>query len=239
VSKNLIVTNGTLLEKKYTDYATWTIGGNTLYLPQTVQFATMSNPLEVRMRYSSYDNVGNPLVVSKESDSKVSYLWDSYQTLPIAHIVNSAAATCYYNGFEDGNSDDGDAKSGLKSLITSTGFSQALSSVVNGSYVLSYSQKTSGAWTFHSQPVSVTTSSYTINIPGTVQIDELRFQPAGSQMTTYTYQSGIGVTSVTDANYLTTHYEYDNFGRLLTVRDNNYKILKNYAYHYKDSNGNQ
>jgi hypothetical protein len=239
VKNNVIVNNGTLLEKKYTDYASWSIGGNTLLLPQTVQFATFSNPLEVRMRYVAFDNVGNPTVVSKENDIKMSYLWNSFQTLPTAQILNSGGATCYYNDFENGNSATGDAKSGVKSLITTTGFTQSLGAVVNGSYLLSYSQKVSGAWTYQSQPVTVSTSTYTVNIPGSVQIDELRFQPVGSQMTTYTYQSGVGETSVTDSNFLTTHFEYDNFGRLLTVRDNNYKILKNYAYHYKNSNGNQ
>lgn len=49
---------------------------------------------------------------------------------------------------------------------------------------------------------------------------------------TFTYNLNYGITSKTDANGITIFYDYDNFGRLTSVRDNNENIFKAYNYHY-------
>ena len=61
-------------------------------------------------------------------------------------------------------------------------------------------------------------------------IDELRIQPTGSEMTTYTHLPGVGMTSQTDSNGHTTYYEYDALGRLSAIRDNERRLLKSYQY---------
>ncbi|HEY8935486.1 MAG TPA: hypothetical protein VIM65_09715, partial [Cyclobacteriaceae bacterium] len=81
--------------------------------------------------------------------------------------------------------------------------------------------------------VLVTSDTYTINLNFPV-IDELRFYPAEAQMTTYTYEPGIGITSISDQNSNTIYYEYDSFNRLSLVRDQDQKILKQYQYNYKN-----
>lgn len=48
----------------------------------------------------------------------------------------------------------------------------------------------------------------------------------------YTYKPLVGVTSETDTRGRTIYYLYDGFGRLKEVRDHDYKILKEYEYHY-------
>ena len=63
-------------------------------------------------------------------------------------------------------------------------------------------------------------------------IDEIRICPVDALMTTYTYDPLVGVTSVTDARYITTYYVYDEFGRLEFVKDHNGDILQKYDYHY-------
>lgn len=50
-------------------------------------------------------------------------------------------------------------------------------------------------------------------------------------VTTYTYSPGIGMTSMTDPNENTTHYEYDSFGRLIRIKDNNGNTMETYSYH--------
>lgn len=64
-------------------------------------------------------------------------------------------------------------------------------------------------------------------------LDALRTTFTQGQITTYTYDPLIGVTSVTDPAGMTTYYEYDGFNRLQTIRDHYGKILKEYCYGYK------
>ena len=63
--------------------------------------------------------------------------------------------------------------------------------------------------------------------------DDLRFYPLDAQMTTYTHEPLIGVTSVSDNNNKPTRYEFDAFGRLKHTRDFQDNILKKNVYHYK------
>jgi hypothetical protein len=68
---------------------------------------------------------------------------------------------------------------------------------------------------------------------GSAIFDDLRFYPMDAQMTTYTYDPLIGVTSVSDINNKPTIYKYDAFNRLWYVKDFQGNILKKYDYHYK------
>jgi YD repeat-containing protein len=67
---------------------------------------------------------------------------------------------------------------------------------------------------------------------GTVWFDELRLYPIDAQMSTYTYDPLVGMTSETDSNGKTTYYVYDSFGRLYQIKDQDGNILKQYEYNY-------
>lgn len=67
-------------------------------------------------------------------------------------------------------------------------------------------------------------------------IDDIRFRPVDATMATYTYDPiSWNVTSITDNNDITTYYEYDSAGRLVCVRDQDYKVIKTYSYQYGKS----
>jgi YD repeat-containing protein len=69
-----------------------------------------------------------------------------------------------------------------------------------------------------------------------VYVDDFRFHPIDAKMTSYTYKPLVGVTSVSDENGKPTHYEYDDYGRLETIRDHNDNIIEQHEYNYADPN---
>lgn len=64
----------------------------------------------------------------------------------------------------------------------------------------------------------------------------LRSALTNSMVTTYTYKPLIGISTVTDPKGMTTSYDYDEFGRMKTVRDNDAHILSENEYHYRTQN---
>ena len=62
----------------------------------------------------------------------------------------------------------------------------------------------------------------------------LRTSLLNAQVTTYTYDPLIGVTSITDPRGQTVYYQYDNFNRLEFVKDQEGNILSNTKYNYKN-----
>ncbi|ANH80056.1 hypothetical protein A8C56_02820 [Niabella ginsenosidivorans] len=55
---------------------------------------------------------------------------------------------------------------------------------------------------------------------------------AGIQVSIYTYQYHIGMTSETNVGGRTIYYEYDRFGKLKLVKDDTGKVIKKYCYNY-------
>lgn len=81
----------------------------------------------------------------------------------------------------------------------------------------------------------VTTGTVTISGSG-IFIDELRLHPAGAQMTTYTHDPLVGMTSSTDIRNSTTYYDYDLFRRLKNVKNEDGNILEHYEYEFSTGN---
>ena len=69
---------------------------------------------------------------------------------------------------------------------------------------------------------------------GNVWFDDLRIHPSEAEMTTYTYQPLVGVTSKIDDKGKTIFYDYDDSGRLRNVMDNNKNVIQNNRYNYKN-----
>lgn len=181
----------------------------------------------------SYDSYGNIIQITKTNDIATSYLWDYNNSLPIAEVKNAKYSDIYNNSFEIlGITDETNSKTGNKICISNYSFE--LPSLTNGKYILSYWKRMEGTWSLTSNIVDVTTGVYNINISASsaIPIDEVRFYPANAQMTTYTYNPLIGTTSMTDARDQTTFYEYDTFGRLYLVKDQDRNILQKHDYHF-------
>jgi YD repeat-containing protein len=176
------------------------------------------------------------LTQQKATGTKSSLIWGYSDTYPVASAVNAGNNNIFYDSFEegDGNSSIGDAKTGHYSYIGSSAYSRNITGLdYVGNFILSYWLKSAnGTWSFVSNAVPVAGNSYSIG-PISGQIDDVRFYPANAQITTYTYDPLVGVTSRTDAKGEITFYEYDSFQRLKNIKDKEGNIVKHIDYHYQ------
>ncbi|MDR7130997.1 YD repeat-containing protein [Algoriphagus sp. 4150] len=239
-----------------TSYKEW---GNGMVLPELIKSSNEDSPLITRMRYHEYDNSGNPLLVSNDEGTKISYVWDYNSSLLVAEAVNATNSQIAFTSFE--TSDKGGwtysgtpvttHKTGTKGYslgsgqVTKTGIA---ASVSNPYRVGFWAKRTSGtgnvsvsgqteslttAWKWVEK--TITTSSLTIT-GSSVVIDELRLHPADAMMTSYTYDPLVGMTSKTDPRGFTVTYEYDASGRLKTIKNEDGHILEHYEYNYASGN---
>jgi len=220
--------NSTQLEQSVTNYSNANPG---IIKPLSVSLQTMANPAETRLNYTKYDSQGNLLTVSKTDGVPVSYIWGYKGEYPVAEVKNAAANDIFYEGFEGGTAKgvSGDAKTGNYSYFGT--YSKTLTGLDNGIYFLTYWQKNGAVWVYNSSQVTVTGGTYTI-APSAQQVDDIRFYPTSAQMTTYTYNPTVGVTSTTDAKGKIEYYEYDSMQRLMNIRDQNKNITKSISYNY-------
>lgn len=219
---------------KTTSYHSVPVSLSSILLPNKVSFASGNGNLDDRIQYHWFDDAANPIEISRTNDMRTSFIWGYNKELLIAEAKNALITEIFHTSFEageeGGNSSVGDSRTGSTSKLD--GYTKTLSGLTpNKAYVLTYWQKNAGAWTLQTVNIAASAStSYTINLMG--QVDEVRFLPKGSLMTTYTHKPGVGITSVTDANNQTSVYEYDAMNRLTVVRDHKNRILKQYKYNY-------
>lgn len=238
-----------------TDYSVFPNG---LVLPQTMNLQTANNPIEKRIEFYNYNNLGQILEQGKESDVRGSYIWDYNSKYPIAEVKNAAQSDIAYTSFEANGTGNWTIGAGTLSTsggmtgnnyytlssgatITTSGLNSSRNYVVtywstNGPLTIAGTTASSGltkrGWTFYQHNLATGSTSVTISGSGKT-VDELRLYPADAQMKTYTYAPLIGMTSSSDPAGLTTYYEYDGLNRLLHVRDIDYNILKKYDYQYQ------
>lgn len=62
------------------------------------------------------------------------------------------------------------------------------------------------------------------------ELNKLRTQLPNARVTTYTFSTPFGISSVTNENGITVYYEYDTRGRLKLIRDKDKKIVKKFCY---------
>lgn len=92
---------------------------------------------------------------------------------------------------------------------------------------------TAGSWQQYRYRLSAAaTATLQVTAAPNSWIDELRLAPVGAQLTTYTYDPLVGMTSQTDPSGRTTTYEYDAVGRLVRTRDEQGRLLSQQEYHY-------
>ncbi|MBE7169527.1 MAG: RHS repeat protein [Williamsia sp.] len=80
--------------------------------------------------------------------------------------------------------------------------------------------------------ISSTLQTPTSDLELRKELEKIKQNLPGALVTTYTYSPLNGMTSQTDPSGKTTYYEYDPFGRLDNIRDQDRNVLKRFQYNY-------
>lgn len=257
VSNNMIhipLVNQSMLNNKL--ISTTKIEYNSSLLPATIKTAKGTASLQVEGEYTQYDALGNPLEFLVKGQYN-SIITDTSTGTMMAGCVNAEFDHIAYTGFETGSTGNWTIASALRDTANITGnksYQLSNGNITRGSlsstkeYILTYWTKNGsalsitgtqgsavqgrsiGGWTCYMHTI---TGVSTITISGTGLIDELRLHPTGAQMTTYTYQPLTGITAQCDIANKIIYYEYDDFGRVKLIRDQDKNILKTFDYKFQ------
>lgn len=209
-----------------------------------------------RLNYNSYDVAGNMKQYTLNGGTGGTYLWGYNAQYPIAEIKNAGLSDVAYTSFE--SNEWGNWTSGNNTFITSDGLTgKQCYALSNGAvsksglatakqYIVSFWAKSGAVVNVNGVVSSVTGNTYNnwtynertvtnvsaVTVSGTGNIDELRLLPVDAQMITTTYEPSVGIIGRCNERGDLSFYEYDLFGRLKVIRDQNGKILKQYDYQY-------
>ncbi|MFT3677202.1 MAG: DUF5977 domain-containing protein [Chitinophagaceae bacterium] len=246
--------NSQSLYSMKTNYTDW-FSDNKVLVPSTEDYTPAGQSAITRIRYQQYTTAGMLTEVSKESDVRMSYIWDKWNKSILAEVTNASAADVAVTSFEDlgngnwsisgGSYDLRYAYTGSQSYKLSAGVTISKSGLTSGkTYIVSYWSRsgsltvnsgsgtagiTRNGWTYYQHSFTGATS---VSITGTTSVDELRLYPQGALMSSFTYQPGVGITSRCDANGVVNYYEYDTYARLMLVRDEDQRVLKKICYNF-------
>jgi YD repeat-containing protein len=189
----------------------------------------------LKHQFVSYGLKGNPLTISINNNVPISYRWDTDAQYPIAECINALSNEFFYEDFEGNGSiqpNHATSRTGAGAFSGTVVLSNYFNSLLNDrSYQLSYYKHNGVIW----EPFQANYNGQTIS----GVLDDIRIYPTDAQMTTHTYIPQVGMSTATDLNGITTYFEYDDFGRLKTIKDHNLHILKTYEYHFKKYFSNQ
>lgn len=231
----------------------FTISGQTITDQPTGKTQTLN--------YYGYNPKGQLLSAGRTGDVTKSYIWDYLDELPVAEAINADTLSIAYTSFEANGKGrwnfsgtaaaDSTAVTGRKTYALSGGAITKSGLSSGQTYIISYWSKSGSlsvtgtqsgwprslatitrkgqSWTLYEHKITGQTS---ITLSGSIAIDELRLYPEKAQMTSYTYQPLVGITSQCDANGRIVYYDYDGLDRLSLVRDQYGNVVKKICYNY-------
>ncbi|MDB5008614.1 MAG: hypothetical protein JWP45_3007 [Mucilaginibacter sp.] len=210
--------------------------------------------------YQFYDSKNNLIQSQNIGEPSSSVIWGYNQDIPIAQISNAAINQVAYTSFETndqrywiftaaGRDSAALAKTGKIRYQLSSGAVNNTVPLPAGTYLLSLwtqgakptisgttadvsivnGESDNHSWTFYQDRITVAQNA-TVVLTGTGLIDELRLYPQGAHISTLSVNPQIGTSSVSSQDDKVNTYEYDALQRIATERDDQYHILKQYAY---------
>jgi len=220
-------------------------------------------PALIQEQGYAYDGTGDMVNTTDEGGRTLDLLYNHNDRFVVASAVNAAPGEIAYTSFETDNNNgwvinpkggsdpiynSAGTVTGARSLnlgsVTSistslnigkayllTFWTDGSSVSVSGNATLKKSGPTVNGFTYYEYVVTAGSAAPVLS--GSGNIDELRLYPAGARLTTSTFDDLLGKTSDCDPGSRITLYEYDGFGRIHIVRDENRNIIKLYEYNSK------
>ncbi|HPW63692.1 MAG TPA: hypothetical protein PLJ13_15450, partial [Cyclobacteriaceae bacterium] len=237
----------------------WKDYGNNIIQPEKVFTQIQTNPLEQEIVYD-YDDQGRIKEFTTRDGLTTSIVWGFSQSIPIAQVINARSTQVAFTSFEDTGKGNwtytgnplssptaktggyvftgGLSKSGLDSSVPSLlqlwiQGSNALTVTTPAGTIAGQLLETRSGWNLYSYNLGAVTS-VTIGNPG-ISIDDVRLYPQAAQVKNYNTKNLVGIDAVGDINNRYSKFEYDLFGRLKTIKENNNNIVKSAAYGYKST----
>lgn len=176
-----------------------------------------------------YGNAGEVIGYRQRAREDNAITWDATNTYVLSLTKNARHNQVFHTSFEDVDIEGAGAKTGKRYHIGSYAFSPPADFTPVAGSTFSYWSwsDVTGKWSL----VEQTYSGGSVICNGD-RVDEVRITPPGAQMTTFTYDPLVGMTSMTDANGRVTYYEYDGMGRLKSVKDEEGNLVQGQEYHY-------
>lgn len=240
------------------DYNSYTAGSSTLIMPSksyNLEITPTASNYALQAQVLSYSSNGNPLEFVTKDGVHTSCLWGYNDRYMIAEVKNASRNQVAFANFENTQDKYGwtsysvySAGTGKTGLLSGAGMFLAKTDLPTGNYKISFWARASSGTGSVSGSVSVAISStewkyYEFLVPNVsslglysapnIYLDDIRIIPENAQMTTYTHEPLIGITSKSEANGVVTNYTYDGFGRLTDVKDNNGNTVSHNEYHYR------
>ncbi|WP_265430063.1 hypothetical protein [Chryseobacterium sp. YIM B08800] len=226
IKKSQTLSDGTIVE---TNYSYAHEKGNTRLINANI----IAAPLETSVvKKQNSADLGKIILKAETKYDDLSHL---FPTSMVSYDFNNIAQTeVTYNEYDiNGNILQYTTKDGMAiSIIWGYNSTQPIAKIVGVSYSVASGLATdiiSASNTDVSQGTTISEENL-IN-----KLDAFRKESAlqNAQITTYTYDPLIGVTSITPPSGIREIYKYDSANRLESIKDINGKLLKEFKYNYK------
>lgn len=230
------------------------------YLIDSMRTSVFFNALEKEAEILSYDSKANPLSVALRGGKYRKFKWNTDRNLALSSALMPSNGNYVFTSFEYPNEYTWNEAARTNALgafagayvytlngspITITGFTASGrldvyawvwgNSFIANSVSGEYTGRSKGVWKLYKVNIPAS-SSVTISCTGTAHIDQLVIVPEASSFEGTVYDRLNRVVAKTTEGMHTHFYEYDHFGRLTRIKDENGNIIKENQYAIQGDN---
>ncbi|NII85339.1 MULTISPECIES: DUF5977 domain-containing protein [unclassified Pedobacter] len=220
-----------------------TMFSNSVLLPSNYNFKPV-------LTFNTYDNKSRLVEFENQGGIRTAIILDKSGNV-LAKADNASFSSIAYTGFETedlGNWNYG--SSGISSSSSKSGSKSYNGSTISkdnlllGNYNVSLWAKGNGTITVNNIGIPINNSwnlykwnlndisSVSINTNNNL-IDQVALSPQNAQMTVANYNKTNDIENTVDVKGNTSYFEYDEFARLINIKDQDRNGVKNYAYQFK------